>query len=179
MRGILLSIIVAVVAVPAVLVLAQINNVDTFERGLRPHVSQGKIGTVPSVIQPQRKTFRIDGVEYASWLRGASIEDSPDWVPDQPIPLKFAQLESIARQQLAKLVTNDASWWSVTSFQLHSIAGRQSLKWYFRVEMKPIWEPGPPGTDPHGDSFCVSIDLAGNPGLIGRKVDENQWMIQR
>jgi hypothetical protein len=178
MRGILLSIIVAVVAVPAFLVLAQMNNVDTFERTLRPHVSQWKIGSVSSVIQPQRKTFQINGVEYASWLQGASIEGSPDWMPDQPIPLKFAQVESIARQELAKLVTNDAHW-SVTSFQLHSIAGRQALKWYFLVEMQPFWQPGPAGTDLHGDSFCVSIDLAGNPGLIGRKVGENQWMIQR
>ncbi len=178
MRALQTSFIIAGIAIPALLVWAQTSQVETFERGFRPHVAQGKIVGVQSSAQPQRKEFHISGLEYATWIKGESIESSPDWTPSQPAPLGFGQLEEIARQELAKIVTNDAPW-SVTSFQLHSTPGRQALKWYFLVEMTPFWEPGPEGKNEDHDSFWVGIDFSGKPGSIGRRVGENQWTVRR
>jgi len=106
-------------------------------------------------------------------MSGDSLRLSPDWTASQPIPLRFDRLEEIARQELAKLVADDSSW-SVTSFQLHSIPEDQALKWYFVVEMKPFWEPGPPGPDEHHDSFYVYIDLSGKPGFVTQHYLERQ-----
>jgi len=178
MRNIPISLIITGIAVPGLLVWAQSSRVETFERGFRPHVSQGHFVGAGSAIRPQRKTFHINGIEYATWMMGDAIESSPDWTPSQAPPLGFAQLEVIARRELAKVVTNDASW-SVTSFQLQSIPGREAVKWYFLVEMTPFWEPGPTPTDSSHDSFCVGIDLSGKPGRIGRSTGENQWNILR
>src|SRR6185369_7831812 len=125
---------------PAFLVLGQENLVDTFERNFRPHVTRQGIVSGEAIALPPKTAFHIDRIEYATWIIGNAIESSPDWTPTQPAPLGFAQLEEIARRELAKILTNDAPW-SVTSFQLLSTPGRQRLKWYFLVEMKPVWEP--------------------------------------
>ena len=173
MRNLRNPLVILITAVPVFLLLAQANRIETFERGFRPHVAQGKIGSVERASAPEPRIFHINGVAFRSWMSGDSLRLSPDWAASQPIPLRFDRLEEIARQELAKLVADDSSW-SVTSFQLHSIPEDQALKWYFVVEMKPFWEPGPPGPDEHHDSFCVHIDLSGRPGFVTQHFSERQ-----
>jgi hypothetical protein len=178
MQRLQISLIVFAITLPVLLVPGQNSSVDTLERTFRPHVAHGGFLGFQRSSPPQRKAFQINGIEYATWIAGDSLEASPDWTSAQPLPIGFAQLEEVARKELARLVTNDTPW-SVTSFQLHSTAGRQSLKWYFLVEMKPFWESGSVETNQNHDSFWIGVDLSGKPGFVGRKVGDHQWAIQR
>lgn len=151
----------------ALLLWGQSGKVETLERNFRPHVSQGKFaGGGTGLRMPEPLVFQIEGASYRSWMAAASLQASPDWTASQPMPVSFARLEQVARGELAKLVTDDASW-SVRSFQLHSIPQELSLKWYFVIEMKPVWEPTVPAAN-EPDSFRIYIDLAGTPGTIRR-----------
>ena len=165
MRNLRTLLVLGGLAIPAVLVLAQVNSVETFERGLRPHVAQPKIQGGTSFSLPYRD-FKLEGVEYRAGLSRSGLDSSPEWQSSQPLPIGFNRLEEIARQELGKLVTNDADW-SVTGFQLQSVTTQTALKWYFVVEMRPFWEPAAPGAKVN-DSFCICIDLSGRPGIIGR-----------
>jgi hypothetical protein len=173
MRNLRIPFVTLILAVPALLAPAQVNHVETFERGFRPHVAHGYISSVQSFATPQPRAFYINRVGYRAWMAGESIKSSPDWTPSKPMPIAFEQLAQAARQELAKLVDDDSSW-SVTSFQLHSIPEEQVLKWYCVIEMKPFWEPGPAGPEDSHDSFCAYIDLSGRPGFITRQYADRQ-----
>jgi len=162
------SFLIVAIAAPALLVLAQPNRIETFERSFRPHVSQGKIMSIQHRYQPQHRLFYINGVEYWTAIAGDALDASPDWTPSQPLPLGFARLEEIARQELKRLVADEPSW-SVTSFQMQTVLGGQVPKWYYLVGMEPFWEPGPPGAERHPDAFWVFVDFSGKAGLIGRR----------
>src|SRR5262249_3664041 len=151
----------------------QNSSVDTLERAFRPHVAHGGFLGFQLSGPPQRKAFQISGIEYATWIAGGSLYASPDWTPAQPLPIGLAQLEEAARKELARLVTN-ARPWSVTRFQLYATAGRQSLKWYFLVVMKPFWESGSVETNQNHDSFWIGVDFSGKSGFVGRKVGEHK-----
>ena len=178
MKRIPISCMILFITLPALLVLAQINRVDTFERSIRTHVPQSGFVASQGSIHAPKYEFYVAGSQHATWLSASAIEASPDWQASDPLPLTLAQVEKTSRLELARLVTNDAPW-SVTSFQLHSIAGRQSLKWYFLVEMRPFWEPGPAAAERSHDSFWLCVDFSGKPGMVGRKVGDNQWNILR
>jgi hypothetical protein len=178
MRNLQSSLIAAIFVATSFLLLAQDGPVQSFERNLRPHVARGGFLSFRQISPPPRKVFHIDGAEYATWMNVDLLESGPDWSPSQNVPVGFAALEEVARQELAKWVTNDLPW-SVTSFQLFSTPGNQGLKWYFLVELKPVWEPGPTDSIEKHDSFMVYVDLLGRPGTVGRRVAENQWNVKR
>lgn len=168
MRVSLILVVFFLITAPALLVLAQVNRVDTFERGFRPHPAQSKMG-MSSLSQmhqpPTPRLFYINRVGYKAAISGVQIAASPDWDASQPLPVSFTRLEQIARQELAKLETDGDSW-SVNSFELHSIPSDHGIKWYFVVEMKPFWGAGPQGADQGPDSFSIYVDLAGKAGFV-------------
>ena len=159
-------------------VYSQSGNWSTLERSFRPHVHQAGFQGVSRTAAPPRKAFALGGKEYATWLSAEALASSPDWQFSAPFPVESSRLEQIAREALVKVVTNAAPWY-VSSLQVLSAPGSQSLKWYFLVEMKPFWGPGPLGSADIEESFWLAIDLSGKPGVIGQKIAENQWRLIR
>ncbi len=148
--------------------------VDTFERGLRPHPQdQAKyIAGVPARLAMglEIRLFHLNNVRYRATLSEEALLASPDWTPAKPLPLDFARAESIARQQLRKLVADDTPW-EVKGFNLRSaeagmydadglrVPGKSTVKWYLQVELRSSsgQQPG---------SFWVFMNLAGQTGKV-------------
>jgi hypothetical protein len=168
MRKLQFLVIGFAVAVPALLVLAQVNPVERFERGLRPHVAQQGIAGGSLGALPPKRDFYLNGHPYSAIIRADVLDSSPDWDPSQAPPLIYSRLQEIARRELSKMVRDDTDW-SVTGFHLESVPRASSLKWFFQVEMKPFWNTSPPEIQTRSDSFGVCIDMSGKPGFIAQR----------
>jgi hypothetical protein len=167
MRNLQKLLVASLVIGSAMLVLAQVTRVETFERNLRPHVSGEKFAGGVSGNHFQKRDFYINGTRYRASVTEDLLEAAPDWTPGHSFPLGLDQLEAVARRELARLVTNDAPW-SVTSFQLSAAPTRAGTKWYFVIEMEPFWQPEPGAGEQARDSFQLITDLSGKPGFIGK-----------
>src|SRR5258708_21426426 len=64
----------------------------------------------------ERRTFRLDGIEYGTFLTYQDIRDGPQWTPSSALPLPFDKAEENARRELRKLVRDD-SIWAVSEFR--------------------------------------------------------------
>ena len=158
-------------------VLAQTDPIEKFERGIGPHPGDQKLytaGPLYSSSRPEIRIFYINHVQYRARISEQALLSGPDWTPSKPLPMEFAKVEAIARQELRKLVA-DASNWEVTGFHLRSVQlstpdinnlQLRVTKWYFQVEMKPLPGLHLEGAELHSASFWVFIDLSGQAGKI-------------
>lgn len=146
------------------LVLCQTSPVDHFERGLRPHVKRqfisGDGGDVPMV-----RLFELNHVKYGATISQTAVALGPEWKPSKPLPIDLAKVESIARKELRKLVSDDSKW-EVTEFYLQSFYGPLAKGWYFQVGLKPMVDHTLVASGQKSDSFWVCVDLAGEPGTV-------------
>lgn len=164
---------------------------EKFEREIRPHVGDRRqfIASAPDPsLWPDIQVFHLNQVQYWAGISQEALLSGPDWTPSKPLPIDFGKVETIARKELRKLISDDSTW-QVTSFHLRSVPVATpgandvqlvvSRKWYFQVEMRPVSQYQPEVfADPlshgqperaagqHSDSFCVFIDLSGQPGKI-------------
>ena len=154
---------VATLLVP-LLALCQTSPVDQFERGLRPHVKRqfisGDRGDVPMV-----RLFELNHVRYGATISQTAVALAPEWKPSMPLPIDLAKVESIARKELRKLVSDDSKW-EVTEFHLQSFHGPLAKGWYFQVGLKPMEDHTLVASGQTSDSFWVCVDLAGEPGTV-------------
>jgi hypothetical protein len=93
----------------------------------------------------------IGETKYISSIGPELVVGGPTWEPSKPLPLSFANVERIARTELAKL-TKDEGAWEVIEFSLHRANG--SVNWYYQVGMRPI----SPRMDPRYFSVYLSAD---------------------
>ena len=134
----------------------------------------GTLGSVLSLAQTyQRRStvtvrppgvwqFYVRGVGYSATIAQQSVLEAPAWSPSQPLPLDFARVEEIARQELHHLVDDDAAW-EPTSISLSRLKGATPPRWYYVVEFMPV---SMSFTNGHADNFRVCIDASGKPGTF-------------
>src|SRR5437016_82369 len=142
------SLILGAASLCAALALAQTTPVEKFERGLRPHPGDQKrflAGAPEPSISAEIRVFYINNVQYRAGISEDALRPGPDWTPSKPLPLNFAIVEAIAREELRKLISDDSTW-EVTGFHLRSVRVStpdlddmklrvsNTPKWYFQIE---------------------------------------------
>ena len=135
----------------AAVVLAQ-----NLPRTLPTPNKQGYYGGEPRN-DPVRRTSQARGKEYVSILEQPAV--SREWEPSAPLPITLSVAEKLARDELAKVVPDEADW-VATDFQISRFSAGSS--WYYSVTLKPALQLS--GERP--ESFTVLMDLSGTPGRV-------------
>ncbi len=108
-------------------------------------------------------TFEFEGQKYRVALRHQQILSGPEWNPALPLPLGFAEVENIARQQLRKLGAEDEAL-QITALQLQRLRDTAQSRWYFAVTFRSA-------LDVRGEPFdriTFLVSLQGEPGQVSR-----------
>jgi len=109
-----------------------------------------------------------DDKQYESLMTRDAVMEAPQWKPSEPLPFPFDKVIEIAREELRMWVKDETKW------ELMELTLRQtsmSYRWYYAVrfqEETPLPGRIQPGTriGPRLDSFTVTIDFSGRPGII-------------
>jgi hypothetical protein len=107
---------------------------------------------------------RVDDVELWNSITSETITAGPDWWPSQPLPLSFTDGESIAREELRRLVRDEVRW-EISDIRLHRLRDGGSTKWHYAFQFAPIDRMV-------FDTFTVHVSMAGMPGTTGLKVGD-------
>jgi len=105
--------------------------------------------------------FNLNGKKYEAKITREQIEAGPKWTPSAPLPLSLAKAEEIARDELRKLVSDDATW-ELTEFNLRCLNDQTEPKWYYVVKLKHKMQDR--GVMP--DLFILPISFSGELGRI-------------
>jgi hypothetical protein len=127
------------------------------------------LGPLPKIQQVHARgdnaefhTFEFDGQQYRVQLSHSDILSGPEWNPSLPLPLSFAKVEGIARQQLRKLGAEDEAL-PVTGFEVRRLLGVAEPRWYYAVTFRSA-------LDIRGEAFdrvTLLVSLGGGqPGQI-------------
>src|SRR6266478_586002 len=77
---------------------------------------------------PVRCTSQVRGKEYVSILEQPAV--SREWESSAPLPITLSVAEKLARDELAKIVPDEADW-IATDFQISRFSAGSS--WYYSV----------------------------------------------
>jgi len=105
--------------------------------------------------------FRLNGKQYVSKLTGAQIASGPDWSTSSSLPLTLAKVEQIARDELRKLVGDDAKW-EITELSLKRFPQITERGWYYLVKLTSKDHPSNIMTD----AFVFPIGFSGEVGQV-------------
>ncbi|MGH7866949.1 MAG: hypothetical protein ACREP9_04760, partial [Candidatus Dormibacteraceae bacterium] len=109
------------------------------------------------------RKFRFAGKEYCAALNVQDIKSGPEWSPSAALPLSLGGVETAARAELNKVVT-DAPEWEATNIQLSRLSEETGKKWYYAITFKPMLHLGmvAPG------DIVVMLTIDGKPGRISK-----------
>ena len=110
---------------------------------------------------PTYHLFTVAGVEYATFIDGAALAASPEWDFDKSPPISFKRVVEITREELRKLVNNEADW-QVRAITLRRVANPPyQQKWYYEVSFHL----------PQDRTLNLLVDFSGKPGKVMLKRD--------